>query len=70
MENSPVRPNRIGFDSSPEFKARLEAQAAERGFSNYKSYLIALIERDRDILAEVISADRKYIPKKEKKSRG
>jgi DNA-binding MurR/RpiR family transcriptional regulator len=66
MKSSPQRPNRIGFDSTPEFKARLEAQAQARGFENYKSYLVALIERDRDILAQVISTSSRYIPKKEK----
>ena len=68
-KQQPIRPNRIGFDSTPEFKARLEAQAETRGFDSYKSYLIALVERDRDILADVLKTSSKNIPKP-KKSRG
>jgi hypothetical protein len=62
-----IRPNRIGFDSTEEFKTKLEQQAIARGFDNYKSYLIALVNRDGDMLAGMIKS--KYIPKPEKASK-
>jgi DNA-binding MurR/RpiR family transcriptional regulator len=71
LENKkePIRPNRIGFDSTPEFKARLESQAEARGFDNYKSYLISLVERDRDILAGILKTGNKNLPKPKKSSK-
>lgn len=53
-----IRPNRIGFDTTPEIKERIERQAKFRGYDNVKSYLISLIDKDRDIIALVGKAEK------------
>lgn len=58
-ENKPIRPNRWGFDSTAEFKAQIEAQAAFRGFDSVKGYLISLIDKDRETIALIDKAEKK-----------
>ena len=59
MNDKPIRPNRWGFDSSAEFKERIEAQAAFRGFDSVKGYLVSLIDRDRETIALIEKAEKK-----------
>lgn len=45
---------RLVIECSADFKAKVEQTAKERGFSNYKNYIIAVINNDFDRLTKPV----------------
>jgi hypothetical protein len=70
MDKKPMNqgPRLIIECGDTDLKERTIEQAKARGFDSYKSYLTALIERDRDILAGIVKMPTKYIPKPDKEA--
>jgi len=45
---------RLIVECSPEFKAKVEQIATERGFTSYKNYIVAVINNDIDRLTKPV----------------